>query len=64
MSSESLLRKVDVISNHLNSLTLNFKDIDLECEWRLKEIRQKQVILFIIAMYRFIADLVFNVIVF
>ena len=52
---------MDVVSNHMNSLTLNFKDIDLECEWRLKEIRQKQVILFVIAAYRLLADLVFNV---
>ena len=54
---------MDVVSNHMNSLTLNFKDIDLECEWRLKEIRQKKVILFVIAAYRLLADLVFNVLV-
>ena len=55
------LRKVDVVSDHLNTVTLHFKDIDLECEWRLEEFRKKKTILWIIAIYRFVADLVFNV---
>ena len=29
------LRKVDKIKNHMNTFTLNLKDVDLECEWRL-----------------------------
>ena len=55
------LRKVDVVSDHLNTFSLHFKDIDLECEWRLEEFRKKKTILWIIAIYRFVADLVFNV---
>ena len=55
------LRKVDVVSDHLNTFTLHFKDIDLECEWRLEEFKKKKVILWVVAIYRFVADLIFNV---
>jgi hypothetical protein len=46
----------------MNSFTLNFKDIDLEWEWRLKEINRRKAILFVITAYRLFSDVVFNVI--
>ena len=56
------IRKVDVVSDHLNTLTLGFRDIDLECEWRLQEFGKKKVILWIIAIYRLCLDFIFNII--
>jgi hypothetical protein len=55
------LRKVDIVENHLNNIVLDFKDVDLESEWRLQEIQNKKVTLGIVVWYRLLADLMFNI---
>jgi hypothetical protein len=56
------LRKVDNIQNHLNSVTLNFKDVDLESEWRMIEINKNRIALSLGATFCLIQDVVWTMI--
>jgi hypothetical protein len=54
------LGNVDKIENHLYKYSINFKDVDLEYEWRLREIHSKKLISLIVTTFALIQDIIWS----